>query len=300
MSSLSSKVRGTILIKVIYLIAGIAGYASSLLFPDLDLLWRSAIADVVATLVVFVFSHFTKNASLYDPYWSVIPIWLIGWWLIEMGTADLMVYDWLMFLMVFIWGMRLTWNWWTGWKGMSHQDWRYTALKEKTGRWYPLVSLSGIHLFPTLLVFLGCLPIFYVIKNHTVIHDVSHLQSSISILFIFGAILLESVADFQLRRWNKQNGGQVYRSGVWAWSRHPNYVGEVWFWGGLYLYAFSQHPSLIWTGIGTLGMILLFRFISIPMMEKRQLKNKPGYAEYQKSVSMLVPPILFHQMHTND
>lgn len=289
MSSSISKVKSTIIVKVVYLIAGIAGYASSLIFPELDLLWRSAIADVVATLVVFAFSHFTKNASLYDPYWSVIPIWLTAWWLIEMGTADLGIYDWLMLLMVFIWGMRLTWNWWSGWKGMSHQDWRYTDLKEKTGKLYPLVSLSGIHMFPTFLVFLGCLPIFYVIKNQALIHDISHVQSSLSVLFIFGAISLEAVADFQRRHWYRHKGGQVYRSGVWAWSRHPNYAGEILFWGGLYLYAFIEHHSLIWTGIGTVAMILLFKFISIPMMEKRQLKNKPEYADYRKSVSVLLP-----------
>lgn len=289
MSSLSSKVRGTVLVKAIYLIAGIAGYASSLLFPELGLLWRSAIADVVATLVVFVFSHITKNASIYDPYWSVIPIWLTVWWLIEMGTADLVVYDWLMLLLVFLWGMRLTWNWWSGWKGMSHQDWRYSDLQEKTGKWYPLVSLSGIHLFPTLLVFLGCLPIFFVIKDQAITHDVSPMLNLFALLFISGAIVLETIADYQLRYRVNHKGGTVYRSGVWAWSRHPNYAGEIWFWGGVFLYAYGQNKTLLWTGIGTLAMILLFKFISIPMMEKRQLQNKPEYADYQKSVSRLLP-----------
>jgi len=275
-------------VKVVYIIAGIAGYGTSMLFPDLDLLWRSAIADVIGTLVVFLFGHFTKNASLYDPYWSVIPIWLTVWWLIEMGFADLGVYDWLMFSMVFLWGIRLTWNWWSGWKGMSHQDWRYTDLKEKSGRWYPLVSLTGIHLFPTFLVFLGCLPIYYVIITQGIHSDWSVLNV-LCILLILGAIAIETVADFQRRNNISHKDGEVYQKGLWAWSRHPNYFGEIMFWVGLYLYAFAQNDAHYWTGIGALAMLLLFVFISIPMMEKRQLKDKPGYADYQKRVSVLVP-----------
>jgi steroid 5-alpha reductase family enzyme len=216
-------------------------------------------------------------------------MWLTAWWLIEMGTADLILYDWLMISMVFFWGLRLTWNWWSGWKGMDHQDWRYTDLKEKTGAMYPFVSLTGIHLFPTILVFLGCVPVYYIIKNQAIAHEWSHLQNIFYIAFIFIAIVLEAIADHQRRHKVNHRGGQVYRSGVWALSRHPNYLGEICFWGGLYMYAMGQHFELYWTGIGTLAMILLFVFISIPMMEKRQIKNKPDYKNYQKSVSMLLP-----------
>ena len=288
MSSLKSKINGTILVKVVYIIAGVAGYGASLLFPDLDLLWRSAIADGVATVVVFLFSHFTGNASLYDPYWSVIPMWLAIWWMIEFGVAGMNIYDWLMIAMVFFWAIRLTLNWWTGWTGMDHQDWRYTDLKKKTGALYPLVNLSGIHLFPTVLVFLGCIPM-YVFLEAQGTYEMSPIYAILCVLITFGAVLIEGLADYQRRIQYNHAGGEVYQSGVWSWSRHPNYFGEIMFWVGIFLYALGMGTDQLWTGIGALGMILLFVFISIPMMEQRQVANKPSYKAYQKRVSILVP-----------
>lgn len=288
MSSLRSKINGTILVKVVYIIAGVLGYASTLLVPDLDLLWRSAVADLVATVVVFLFSHFTGNSSLYDPYWSVIPMWLVVWYMIEFGVSGLSVYDWAMIGMVMFWGIRLTLNWWTGWTGMDHQDWRYTDLKNKTGKLYPLVNFSGIHLFPTVLVFLGCIPMYKIIEMQGE-QTVSAGLAIGCILITFGAVVIEGVADYQRRIKYNHDGGQVYQSGVWSWSRHPNYFGEIMFWVGLFLYAYVTSGDLLWTGIGALAMIILFVGISIPMMEKRQLANKPEYADYKRRVSSLIP-----------
>ena len=288
MSSTQTKLKGTILVKVVYIIAGVAGYASTLLVPDLDLLWRSAVADVVATVVVFLFSHFTGNSSLYDPYWSVIPMWFAVWWMIEFGISGMSIYDWLMIGMVFYWGIRLTLNWWTGWTGMDHQDWRYTSLKEQHGALYPLVNFGGIHLLPTVWVFLGCIPMYKIIELQGT-GSIEPWAAILCILITFGAVTIEAVADFQRRIRYKHDGGAVYRSGVWSWSRHPNYFGEIMFWVGLFLYAWVAHSDLLWTGIGALAMIILFVFISIPMMEKRQLENKPEYADYRKEVSSLIP-----------
>lgn len=288
MSSANTKLKGTLLVKVVYIIAGIAGYASTLLVPDWDLLWRSALADVVATVVVFLFSHFTGNASLYDPYWSVIPMWLAVWWMIELGVSGLDIYDWLILAMVFFWGIRLTLNWWTGWTGMDHQDWRYTDLKKKTGALYPLVNFSGIHLFPTVLVFLSCIPMYEIIEHQGEMHG-QPWMAVLCILITFGAVVIEAVADYQRRVRYNHDGSEVYKSGVWSWSRHPNYFGEITFWVGLFLYAHLVEWAPVWMGAGALAMILLFVFISIPMMEERQLANKPSYQEYQKRVSSLVP-----------
>ncbi len=284
----NSKIKSTILVKVVYLVALAAGYGTSLLFPDLDLLSRSAIADFVATVVVFLFSHFTGNASLYDPYWSVIPMALAGWWLIELGSAEMNIYDWIMVGTVFYWGIRLTMNWWTGWTGMDHQDWRYTDLKKKHGKLYPLVNFGGIHLLPTVLVFLGCIPVYFIIQAQG-IYEVSPIYAILCILITFGAISIEGIADYQRRTKYNHDGGEVYQSGVWSWSRHPNYFGEIMFWVGLFMYVMGFGTEMLWTGIGALAMILLFVFISIPMMEERQVANKPSYVDYQKRVSSLIP-----------
>ncbi|MDD5017054.1 MAG: DUF1295 domain-containing protein, partial [Eubacteriales bacterium] len=77
-------------------------------------------------------------------------------------------------------------------------------------------------------------------------------------------------------------------SGLWRYSRHPNYLGEVLFWWGVWVIQMSVLPALWWTIFAPTAMTLLFLFISIPMMEKRLLASKEGYAAYKKSTSMLL------------
>ena len=284
----NKKLRGLLIVKLTYITALVVGYGSTLLFPELDVLWRAAIGDVAATLVVFLFSHFTRNASLYDPYWSVVPLWLIAYWLVELGISNLQITDWIIMFLVVAWSARLTLNWWTGWPGMHHEDWRYVDLREKNGKLYWLVNLSGIHLFPTALVFLGCLPLYAIISDSAA--DISMPLMILAIAVTAFAVWLEGMADWQRRTRFKHTGGPVYRKGLWAVSRHPNYLGEILFWVGLFIAAMAHSPEYYWTGLGALGMILLFVFISIPMMEKRQLP-KEGYREYQREVAVLIPGI---------
>ena len=77
--------------------------------------------------------------------------------------------------------------------------------------------------------------------------------------------------------------------GLWALSRHPNYLGEILFWWGLYLFALASNPSFWWVVAGPLAITLMFIFASIPMIEKRMLKRRKDYQAYQEKVSMLVP-----------
>jgi steroid 5-alpha reductase family enzyme len=123
-------------------------------------------ADLLATLVVFGFSMTFDNSSFYDPYWSVAPP-LIGLSLVLCHavpevplTRQVLVLG-----VVTAWGARLTWNWIRGWRGLGHEDFRYVDLRRQTGRAYPLVSLFGLHLMPTVTVFLGCLPLVPVLST---------------------------------------------------------------------------------------------------------------------------------------
>ena len=139
---------------------------------------------------------------------------------------------------------------------------------------------------PTILVYLGCLPMISIVASDTpfVLTDV--IGFAISLV----AIEIERRADNQLRAFksNPSSTG-VCREGLWKFSRHPNYFGEITFWLGLFVMAYGLAPlEHLYYGVGFLVMVLLFVFISIPMMEKRQI-GKPGYADYRRQVSMLVP-----------
>ena len=94
-----------------------------------------------------------------------------------------------------------------------------------------------------------------------------------------GAIGIEAAADFQLRRFlsRAKSGRRLIDEGLWKLLRHPNYVGEVAFWWGLWLFGLAADPSWWWTIAGPAAITLMFLFISVPMME-RHLRGRRTYA----------------------
>lgn len=246
------------------------------------------VADVAATVLIFAASVIFKNSSVYDAYWSVAPP-IIAAYLIQLFPDGNKVRQFVILALVLFWSIRLTLNWWRGWSGMKHQDWRYTSIAEKTGKWYWPVSFLGIHFMPTVFVFLGCLPLWYALSGS----EPFGVVDAVATLVTFSAILIEWIADEQLIRFRKNSSGKTFiQSGLWAISRHPNYLGEISFWGGIFLFAVASSGlsnSGYWTVIGFISMIILFKFISIPLMEKRNITRKPGYEEYIKKVPALFP-----------
>ena len=79
---------------------------------------------------------------------------------------------------------------------------------------------------------------------------------------------------------------------LWKYSRHPNYLGEIGFWFGIYLMGLSSGLAPLWTIICPLTMVALFVFVSCPMMDNRSLKNRSDYKEYMEVTSQLIlfPP----------
>ena len=77
--------------------------------------------------------------------------------------------------------------------------------------------------------------------------------------------------------------------GLWAYSRHPNYFGEIMFWWGIFFFGLAADFHYWWTIIGPVSVTLLFTVISIPLMEKRNLERRPDYAKVRESIPVLIP-----------
>lgn len=248
--------------------------------------WGAFWADVLATLVVFAFSRRYRNSSFYDPYWSVIPPLLAMYWLGRYGAAA----DpraWLVVTLVWLWGFRLTLNWAAHWGGLAHEDWRYPLVRSRAGRAAFWADLLGIHLFPTVQVFLGCLPVYAVMSRSGAPLGV---LDALALLVTLGAIAIETVADLQLRAFLARREPGFITHGLWAWSRHPNYFGELGFWWGLMLFGLAAAPAQWpWIVPGALAMTAMFWFASIPLMDQRNLERRPGYDSYRRRVSTLLP-----------
>lgn len=281
----SSRTTGFLWILLAYTACLLAGAA--MLFAPLGLgpLAQLFAADLVATLVIFGFSIAFGNGSFYDAYWSVIPPFIAAWWLIQ--ADDIGIRAIVVTIGVVLWAVRLTANWARGWTGLDHEDWRYGMLREQTGAAYPFVNLMGIHVFPTVQVFLSSLPLWpAIVWGHAPLGLLDVLAS----LVLFGSVAINHVADEQLRAFRgTAKPGDVLDTGIWAWSRHPNYLGEMGFWWGVFLFGVAAAPAAWWTGIGALAITAMFVGISIPMIEKRMLEKRPHYADVIARVPMVLP-----------
>lgn len=249
-------------------------------------LWQVvAAADAAATVAVFAFSVVLDNSSVYDAYWSVAPMAIapaLAW----TGAAPFARKA-IVVALVLVWGARLTYNWARGWQGLAHEDWRYVEMR-RTGRAYWVVSFVGIHMMPTVLVFLGCLSLFPALVTGTApLGPIDVAAFAVTA----GAIALEGVADQQLRafRLSQPPPGTILESGVWAWCRHPNYLGEIGLWWGLYLFALAADRAAWWAVAGPLAITLLFAFVSVPLLDKRSLARRPQYAQHMARVPALFP-----------
>ena len=285
-----SKIQNLFLCLLAYLIALAVALLTGYWLRDWHDLLIIAGADLAATVAIFAFSLAFNNSSFYDAYWSVTPI-VIALFLLLNPVADVnLVRQGIVFLLVFLWGIRLTYNWARGWDGLHHEDWRYVQFREQYSRSYLLINFFGIHLVPTILVFLGCLSLYPALSSGT---KSLSLLDGLAFIVTLTAIVIEATADEQLRAFkgSQKEAGAILATGLWAYSRHPNYFGELLFWWGLFLFALAAatFSQIWWALLGPLAMIWLFFFISIPMLDKRMLKKRPAYAEHMQKVSGLVP-----------
>ncbi len=276
-------------VAIAYLAALAAAAAVAAALPGESPLRIAFVADLAATCVIFAFSVAFRNSSFYDPYWSLAPIAIALYWI---AAAESIGVDPLrrtaVLLLIVWWGGRLTWNWARTWKGLGHEDWRYLRLQEQSGRAYWLVSFAGIHMLPTLFVFGGLLPVYAALSiGIRPWNGLDWLATALTA----AAVLLEQTSDRQLLRFRRARPEptEILATGLWARSRHPNYLGEIGFWWGLYLFGLAARPGWWWSGIGALGITLLFVFVSLPMIETRMRERRPGYAEHQRRVPLLVP-----------
>lgn len=276
-----------------YLVAGGAALVTALLLRHHHPVTVAFVADLVGTVVIFALSMVLANSSLYDPYWSVAPPVIAAAWAAvapdNLGSGAT-AREVIVMVLVFVWAVRLTGNWAIGWRGLTQEDWRYVMMRDDThGRlpWW-LVSFIGVQLVPTLFVFVGLLPLWPALGAPR--HSFNAIDV-IALVITVAAIAVETVADNQMRAFarNPDNRGRTIDVGLWSRSRHPNYLGEISFWCGLYLFGLAADPHWWWTLAGPMVMVLLFQTISIPMMETRSLQRRPTYADYQARVPKLVP-----------
>ena len=138
-------------------------------------------------------------------------------------------------------------------------------------------------MMPTIVVFAAMLPGLGLFESHASARDLTWVGFAMCLL----SATIQLVADTQIHRFRNNHPGQYCNIGLWRHGRHPNYFGEIMMWWGVWVMYASLY-GFDWLILGPIAITMLFLCVSIPMMERRQLQNKPGYAEYKKHTRRLI------------
>ena len=275
------KVKSLLIILAIYIFALTGGYLLAWLLP-VGMILRLFLADVFATVIVYIFSVIFKNTSVYDPYWSFVP-WVLAF-IAMVETRNFSAPIIILFIAFSMWSWRLTFNWIATFKDMTWEDWRYTMYRQSFPRpLFEVLNFVGLQMMPTIVVFGGLWPFLLLIQQG------SNYFAILGTSIILIGTSLEFFADHQMHQFLRETTEKkTCQKGLWNYSRHPNYLGEITIWFGLAITHFIQYPTQWYIDLEFILFVLLFNFISIPMMEKRQLKRRSDYEMYRKTTSRLL------------
>jgi len=289
-TGLSRRASFAVIIGLYAVAVPLAVIVAALVGPDSPML-AIVLGYGASVTFLYVASQIAGNGSTFDAWWSVMPPALAIWFAVVVdGEGGSGVRRWLVAGLALLWGARLTANWAIGWSGLAHEDWRYRMLYETVPlpRW--AVSFTSVHFFPLVVVTLGSLPLATAASNPQDSGRGFGWLDVVAIVVALVGVALEHFADVDLRRFNRtKQPGDVLNTGLWSRSRHPNYLGEMFWWWSLFLFAVAADPGSWWTGIGALAMTIMFLAASIPIAEKRSAERRPGWAAYKADTPMLLP-----------
>lgn len=272
------------LITAIYIIGALAGTLLFVKLVDIQISPLLALfyADILATIIVWAFGLLYENVSVYDPYWSVFPPIAFLLWCFYTHIWSLPVI--LILIATWYWGFRLTRNWAITFHGIAHEDWRYSQYRNNLHpALFHLVNFFGLNMVPTLVVFAAMLPGLMLYETSAS----ANILTWLGFIICLSSATIQLIADKQIHDFRAAHPGQYCNVGLWKHGRHPNYFGEIQFWWGIWI-MYASLNGFNWFVCCPIAMTALFLGISIPLMEKRQLHNKPGYAEYRKRTRLLI------------
>lgn len=224
-----------------------------------------------------------KNNGLADVCWGIGFIG-IAWICLALGERSTTA--WIAAALVTTWGIRLSAH--IGSRNLlkKDEDKRYAAMRPKWNGRDSLRSFTDVFALQGVIMLVIALPIMAV----SAFRLPFSAWTTAGIAVWAAGFVIETAADLQLRRHtrNPANKGVLLTTGLWAWSRHPNYFGEALLWWGIFL-ATIPSPAAWYAWVGPLAITLLLRFVSgVPPLE-RHYAGRPDFEAYKKRVPVFIP-----------
>jgi len=248
------------------------------------------VATLATTAAVFVglwlVSLRTRDVSIVDIYWGpgFTVIATVAAWTGD-GTDPRRL---LVLALVALWGLRL--GGYLLWRNHGRgEDFRYAAMRRRIGARFWLVSLVGVFLLQTVLMWIVSWPAQWAVAVPSA--PSLSLSDAVGVALWMVGLVFEAGGDLQLARFqaDQANAGAVMDRGFWRYTRHPNYFGDACVWWGIYAVACAV-PGGWRTLPGPIVMTVLLRRVSgVPMLERSLAKRRLGYADYVARTSTFFP-----------
>ena len=241
---------------------------------------------LLAASALWVLSLILRDSSIVDIFWGLGFVAVAYFYSVAGGPFDARAK--LTLGLVTLWGTRLAVhillrNWGRG------EDRRYVAMRERWGRSYPLASLGTVFLLQGVLLWLISAPLFVATQSQAPAPLV--WSDLVGAGLVLVGLYFEAVADYQLVRFKADpaNEGMVLYTGLWRYSRHPNYFGDFLVWWGFFALALGR-PEPLWSVVGPLIMsFLLLRVSGVRLLEKDLQRSKPDYRHYTDKTNAFFP-----------
>ncbi len=244
----------------------------------------SGITIFIYMVILYMIAQSVKNNSIVDTGWGMgfVILTLVLIFSSEKIYPTMLILS----LMILLWGVRLSFYIYMRNLGKP-EDFRYANWRKQWGNRQPFIAFFKIFMLQGAIMFIVALPIMITFSKHT---DLPNITGIIGIfLFLFG-LLFEGIADKQMKQFKAYppNRGKIIRSGLWKYSRHPNYFGEALLWWGIGLYSFSV-SGYWYCFIGPIVISFLLRYVSgVPMLEEKY-KDREDFKEYASKTPIFVP-----------
>ena len=262
----------------------------------------------LALTFMVILIHFTiyffravkqNNFGIIDIGWGqgfVFVVWLLMIYRVFFLGANANVIGYLTLILTSIWGLRLSSH--IGQRNHGKpEDKRYVAMRAKIKPPYVLLkSYINIFLLQALFMFIIALVLVFNVMSGLTnpLSPTMLIPMILGVVIWLGGYFLQSVGDRQLAIFvaKPENKGKLMTQGLWAYTRHPNYFGEVMMWWGIAILGFANEFGIAIPLIGLISPLVvtwLLRYVSgVPLLEKH-MKTKPGFAQYEKTTNIFFP-----------
>lgn len=242
----------------------------------------TAYTSLLLFVIVFLIATTVRNNGLVDILWGLGFV-AIAW--VAYGSGPEVMARLVPTVLVTIWGLRLALH--IGARNLGKpEDFRYAKWRQDWGRFWVLRSFLQIYLLQWVFMQLVSIPIILALTSQ----GASALWIGSGLLVWGLGFFFEAVGDYQLTifKKNPRNKGKLMTTGLWSWTRHPNYFGEATLWWGIALMAYGASGNLIaFVGPITIGALLIF-VSGVPLLEAKY-KGRKDWEAYARKTAAFIP-----------